>query len=253
MRAKLCVAVLAVAALGGCEGDKGEQELIDKVMSAQQPTSTPAPTTTFKTMPELTVDPLGAYLGGKRADKLQKKEGQKKLDEIIEQLPVDDNPVTLIVEKKAKIPDVGVVVEAFGRAGAPQVIVKTEGRADLPKELTLTPLVHVSKPPECAVVGAINEELIVAVWTLKGGGGGKFRKGWAGPDLTHAAEGMEKRLERCKSTVAFFSSAGSLDWQMAFNVGGTLLKADKETKIKQLVLLGEEPVGGRKVELEFKK
>jgi biopolymer transport protein ExbD len=251
------VALAALVAGSACEKSKGEQELIDKVMSAKGITSGPPPeatVTAFKKMPELTIDELGAYFGGKRADKLTKKEGRKKLDEIIKLLPVDDSPVTIDVAKKAKIPDVGVVVEAFGKAGAPKVILRTEGRADLPKELTVTPLMHVSEPPNCAVVASINEELLVAVWTLKGGGGGKYRKGWAGPDLTHASEGMEKRLERCDAEVAFFSANATLDWQMAFNVGGTLIKADPEgKKIKHLVLLGEEPVGGRKLELEFKK
>jgi hypothetical protein len=257
MSRKLQWVVLATLAVcSACEKGKGEQELIDKVMSAKGIDSAPPPAPTaapYKMMPELAIDELGAYFGGRRADKLTKKEGQKKLDEIIKLLPVD-GPVTIDVAKKAKIPDVGIVVEAFGRAGAPKVIVKTEGRADLPKELELTPLSLVSKPADCAVIGSINEELLVAVWTLKGGGGGKYRKGWAGPDLTHASEGMEKRLERCDADVAFFSANATLDWQMAFNVGGTLLKADPDgKKLKHLVLLGEEPVGGRKVELQFKK
>lgn len=255
-RKLLSVALVVVAACSACEKKEAEKELIDKVMSAKGVSSAPPPAptaTAFKTMPELTIDELGAYFGGRRADKLTKKEGQKKLDEIIKDLPVENNPVTINVAKKAKIQDVGIVVEAFGRAGAPQVIVKTEGRADLPKELTLTPLVHVKQPPECSVIASINEDLIIAVWTLKGGGGGKFRKGWAGPDLTHAQEGIEKRLERCESETAFFSTHSSHPWQMCFNMGGTLVKADADERIKQLVLLGEEPVGGRRVELEFKK
>lgn len=250
------VALAALAVCSACDKEEGEKELIEKVMSAKGISSAPPPaptTTAFKTMPELLVDELGAYFGGKRADNLTKTEGQKKLREIIELLPLDDNPVTLQVLKKAKIPEVGVVVDAFGRAGVSKVIVKTEGRADLPQELPLTPLTKLTaQPPSCAVVASINEDLLVAVWTLEGGGGGKYRKGWAGPDLTHASEGMEERMERCDAKVAFFSANAKLDWQMAFNVGATLLKLDPEgKKLEQLVLLGEEPVGGRKVELEL--
>jgi hypothetical protein len=249
-------ACLGLAVGLGCSDPK---ELIDKVGSAQetarrQAPPPPEPTATKPiTMPELLVDTMGALLGPKRVGKLNTPEGKAELKEAIKLLPVNDSLVTLRVDKKAKIADVGAVVEAFGAAGAPKVVVKSEGRADLPKELRLTPLCRLPEPSSCSIVATVTEDVDTGVWPLKGGGGLKARKGWAGPDLTLTAKNLKKQIEACDSKAAFFSANDRFEFQVAFNLGGTIVQSDEKGKLENLVLLGEEPVAGRKVELEFKK
>jgi biopolymer transport protein ExbD len=240
----------------GCSNPK---DLIDKVESAQatarkEAVPPPEATTTKPiTMPELLVDTMGVLLGPKRVGKLNTPEGKAELDAAVKLLPVNDNPVTLRVDKKAKIFDVAAVVEAFGRAGAPKVVVKSEGRTDLPKELRLTPLCRLPQPPSCSIVATVTEDVDTGVWPLKGGGGLKARKGWAGPDLAITSKNLKKEIEASDSKAAFFSANEKFEFQTAFNLGGTIVQSDEKGKLENLVLLGEEPVAGRKVELEFKK
>ena len=257
MRWTLPLGVCLGLAVGlGCNDPK---ELIDKVESAQatarkeQPPPPEATATKPTTMPELLVDTMGALLGPKRVGKLATPEGKAELKEAVKLLPVNDNPVTLRVDKKAKITDVASVVEAFGEAGAPKVVVQSEGRADLPKELRLTPLCRLPQPPGCSIVATVTEDVDTGVWPLKGGGGLKARKGWAGPDLAITAKNLKKQIEACESKAAFFSANEKYEFQVAFNLGGTIVQSDEKGKIENLVLLGPEPVAGRKVELEFKK
>jgi hypothetical protein len=255
-RAGVLLASALLVATAGCGDPK---ELIDKVASAEasqrkQQEPPPEPSATRPTsMPELLVDSLGALLGGKRVREPASEKGRVELREVVKNLPVNDNPVTVRVEKNAKTPHVAAVVDAFGEAGAPKVVVQSEGRPDVPKELRLTPRSKAPKPPECAIVASVTEDLDTGDWPVKGGGGARHRKGWAGPDMTNTAKTLEDRLEQCDARVAYFSANAKYDWQLAFNLGGTIVVSDKQHKIENLVLLGDEPVAGRRLELETKK
>jgi biopolymer transport protein ExbD len=207
---------------------------------AAAPTDRPKPTT----MPELVVDEDGPYLGGSRV-KLADPTGAEKLAKIVKDLPVNGKPVTLLVDKKAKVSAVAAVVAAFGEAGAPKVVIKTDGRNDLPKEISVTPESRLSTPPGCSIVATVLKDLSTAVWPSKGGTARKQRKGLAGPDLSHTGEQLEKDIASCDSTMAFFSGDDSIGWESTFNIAGTVLLSDKKKKLDTLVLLKDEPVAGR--------
>jgi biopolymer transport protein ExbD len=215
-------------------------------------TAAPAPTATDlpkpTSMPELIVDPDGPYLGGQRVN-LTEATGAEKLAKIVKNLPINGKPVTLQVDKKAKVSAVAAVVAALGDAGAPKITVKTDGRNDLPKTLELTPEAKLSSPAACTIVAAVLKDLSTAVWPFKGGLAKKQRKGLAGPDLSHTGEQLEKDLASCDSTTAFFSGDDTVGWESAFNLAGTVLVSDKKKKVDTLVLLQEEPVAGRAVTL----
>jgi biopolymer transport protein ExbD len=211
-------------------------------------TPTPAPTTKPTSMPELIVDPEGPYLGSQRVN-LADATGPEKLVKIVKELPINGNPVTVLVDKKAKTSAVAALVAALGDAGAPRVIIKTDGRNDLPKQLELTPESRVSAPAACSLVAAVLKDLSTAVWPFKGGMAKKQRKGLAGPDLSHTGEQLEKDLAACDSTTAFFSGDDAIGWESAFNIGGTVLVSDKKKRVDTLVLLHEDPVAGRAVTL----
>jgi biopolymer transport protein ExbD len=208
--------------------------------------STPAPKPT--TMPDITVDPEGPYLGGQRVN-LADATGPEKLVKIVKDLPINGKPVTVLADKKAKVSAVAAVVAALGDAGAPKVIVKTDGRNDLPKQIELTPESRVSTPSGCSVVATILKDLSTAVWPAKGGTAKKQRKGLAGPDLSHTSEQLEKDLASCDATSAFFSGDDTVGWESAFNLAGTVLNSDKKKHVDTLVLLREEPVAGRALTL----
>jgi biopolymer transport protein ExbD len=209
-------------------------------------TPTPAPPTKPTSMPALIVDPEGPYLGNQRVN-LADPTGPEKLVKLVKDLPIDGKPVTILVDKKAKTSAVAALVAALGDAGAPRIIIKTDGRNDLPKQLELTPESRLSSPAACSVVASVLKDLSTAVWPVKGGTAKKQRKGLAGPDLSHTGEQLEKDLAACDSGTAFFSGDDSIGWESAFNLAGTVLVSDKKKRIDTLVLLHEEPVAGRAV------
>jgi hypothetical protein len=243
----------SASAVVGCE-DAPPKDKVDAAASmsasakaAASSGASPAPVK-LKAMPELLVDSAGPYLAGTRIN-LAEPTGPERLVKVIKELPIDGKPVTLLVEKKAKISSVATVVGALGDAGAPKVTIKTDGRNDLPKEIVVTPQERVSAPPGCAITTMVLKDLSTAVWPVKGGLGKRQRKGLAGPDLSHTAEQLTKDIASCDATVAFFSSDDAVPWESAFNLAGTVLTADEKKKIDTLVLLREEPVAGRPVTL----
>jgi biopolymer transport protein ExbD len=207
-------------------------------------TARPKPTT----MPEILVDTDGPYIGGSRV-KMGEPDTAEKLAKLVKDLPINGNPVEIRAEKKAKPQHVSAVVEALGAAGAPKVKIKTEGRGDLPKEITVTPEGRIGSAPACSVVATVLKDFSTAVWSVKGGMAKKQRKGLAGPDFSHTGETLEKELGSCDSTDAFFQGDESIAWELVFDIAGEILVSDKKKRLDTLVLLHEEPVAGRPVAL----
>jgi biopolymer transport protein ExbD len=246
----LLVCALGVPGIAGCDDPpkpgaaSTTPSATAAATAAATPTARPKPTT----MPDLLVEPDGPYLGGQRVN-LADAAGPEKLMKIVKDLPINGAPVTLQVDKKAKVSAVAAVVVALGEAGAPKVTVKTDGRNDLPKTLDLTPEARVPSAPGCAIVATVLKDFSTAVWPFKGGLAKKQRKGLAGPDLSHTSEQLEKDVAACESTTAFFSGDDGVGWESVFNLAGTVLTSDKKKKLDTLVLLHEEPVAGRAVTL----
>ena len=243
--------LLAIAALlAACDDDPKTTGGKGASASAAATTTAPAPPAPIKPkgMPELSVDNDGPYLGGTRIN-MADPQGAEKLAKLVKDLPINGEKVTLIVEKKAKTSYVAAVVAALGEAGAPRVTIKTDGRDDLPKEITVTPEVRVASVPACTVTTMVLKDLSTAIWPVKGGTAKKQRKGMAGPDLSNTGEQITKDLAGCDSTIALFSGDEAVPWENAFNLAGTALKADEKKKIETLVLPREAPVAGRAVSL----
>jgi len=242
------ICAVGIVGLTGCDDPPkpGAPSATPSAAPAPAPTATERPKPT--TMPDLLVDPEGPYLGGQRVN-LADATGPDKLAKIVKDLPINGNPVTLLVDKKAKTSAVAAVIVALGAAGAPKVTVKTDGRNDLPKALDLTPEARVASAPGCAIVATVLKDLSTAVWPLKGGLAKKQRKGLAGPDFSHTGEQLEKDLAACDSTSAFFSGDDGVEWQSVFNLAGEVHASDKKNRVDTLVLLHEEPVAGRAVTL----
>jgi biopolymer transport protein ExbD len=243
--ALLCtIAVLGLAACDDPPKGGGAASASPAATTTAAPTATERPKPT--TMPDLIVDSDGPYLGGQRVN-LADAAGADKLAKIIKDLPINGSTVTLQADKKAKASAVAAVVVALGDAGAPRVTIKTDGRNDLPKELTVTPASRVASPSGCSIVVSVLKDFSTAIWPYKGGTARKQRKGLAGPDLSHTGEQLEKDLAACDSTTALFSGDDGVGWESVFNLAGTVQVSDKKKRLDTLVLLPEEPVAGRAV------
>jgi biopolymer transport protein ExbD len=248
---KAVLAFLMVLTVSGCGDDKPTKGSGSGATSATQAVTATAEPVKPKSMPSLLVDAQGPYIGVERV-KMTEPNAAEKLAKLVKDLPIEGKPVTLIVEKKAKIPHVAAVVTELGKAGAPKVILKTDGRDDVPKELSLTPQTKVSNPPACSEVAMVLKDFSTALWPLKGGTAKKQRKGMAGADLSNTGRQITKDIEGCDSTYAFFSGEESIEWENAYNLAGTIMTSDEKKKINTLVLLSQEPVAGRPVVLDTK-
>lgn len=240
--------LVVTLAIAGCGDSKTD---VASASADAKPTSTAAPAASkpkSNDMPPVTVDDEGPYINGERAN-LKDDAGKKKLHDIVAALPINGKEVTLIILQKAKVPDVTAVIHELGLAGAPTIRVSDgEARKDVPKELVITPKVP-DKVDGCAIVAMVEKDMSTAVWSIKGGIGKKHDKGLAGPDLGNTGETLEKELKKCSSTVAFFAAAPTLNWELAHDIGGSVMVNDKEKKIATLVFLEEAPVPGREVTL----
>lgn len=246
MRPALPALVLVLVSAAGC-GDEPKPTAAAATASATQSAAPEAPKP--KTMPNLLVDAEGPYLGVERV-RMNEQNAAEKLTKLVKELPIEGKQVTLLVEKKAKIPHVAAVVTELGKAGAPKVLIKTDGRNDVPKELTITPEPRISTPAPCSVAAMVLKDLSTAVWPIRGGTARKHSKGMAGPDLSNTGRQLTKDLEACESNVAFFSSDDSVEWESAYNLAGTIVTSDEKKKIDTLVLLSQIPVAGRPVTLQ---
>jgi len=251
-RMLLCLMPLALL-VAGCP-DKDHKSKVDELMSAaQMPSEDPVPKPREKTkwekMPSITIDNLGAYIGGERAHLEDKKKGLTELKDIVSRLPIGDEPVAVIAQKKTRASWVALVVFELGEGGAKEILLKTPGRDDLGGEITVVPEKTLDNIPGCSISVAVNAELNTGVWAYKGGLGQKHVKGFAGPDLSNTAESIKKRMKTCNSPIAFFGGSFEREWQHVYNLGALLRKVDEKNQIEKLVLLADEPVAGRKVKL----
>lgn len=241
------LALVLVLAATGCDDPKKSATALT-ASATQKASAAPEPPKT-KSMPNLLVDAEGPYLGIERV-RMQEPNAAEKLAKLVKELPIEGKPVTLIVEKKAKIPHVAAVVTELGKAGAPKVVIKTDGRDDVPKELTVTPEPRVSStPPPCSIAAMVLKDFSTALWPIRGGTARKHTKGMAGPDLSNTGQQAKKDIEACESSMAFFSADDTIEWELAYNLAGTVVVSDEKKKIDTLVLLSQIPVAGRPVTL----
>jgi biopolymer transport protein ExbD len=246
----LLVALLAALVPAAC--DDAPKPSTAGGAASGAPSAAPAPSAAAppraKGMPELLVDELGPYIGGRRVE-LNQPQGPERLSTLIRELPFDGKPVTVLADKKAQPRAVAAVVTELGLAGVKTVVLKTDGRDDLPKEITVTPESHAASPPACAVTTMVLKDLSTAIWPFGGGMGKRQRKGLAGPDLSNTGEQLTKAIGACSAAVAFFSADDNVSWEMAHNLAGTVLASDTKKKVERLVLLSRAPVAGRPVQL----
>jgi hypothetical protein len=161
---------------------------------------------------------------------------------------IEGKKVPLFVDRKARLPWVVAMLEELASAGATGFTLSTETRKEYKPSLDFLPAGKVDSPPACAVVGMILADYKAAIWTLGGGVAGRSPKGMAGPDLTVAAEIVERKARACQSSRLFsLSAAENIDWGLAYDLAATAASI-ADPPLDSFVLLSRTPVAGRKVE-----
>jgi hypothetical protein len=158
--------------------------------------------------------------------------------------------VALDARREAKTPRVAAVVSALRKAKATGASIHTLMRDNSTGEL----LVRFTHGPasDCAPVAMITRDGSIAVWGASGGVAQKFARGFAGPDLTLATEGLRRASAACGSSVWVLAADDNIAWGLTFDLamrargaqdGGSPLRAT------ETALASEAPVPGRKVVL----
>jgi hypothetical protein len=111
------------------------------------------------------------------------------------------------------------------------------------------------KPPvsDCSVVGFINKDASISVWSLGGGTGKRFTKGFAGPDMTLGTDAVRRAASSCDSSVWFVSADDAMIWGLVYDLATIARGADDggaSLKPSSVSVLLKAPVPGQKVAIE---
>jgi hypothetical protein len=200
--------------------------------------------------PDLVVDNLGAKVGWTRV-LVERDDGRTKLAEAISEhkAHVDGKEVILRVDRKGKLDWIVMFMDELAKVGATKVLVKTDTRAEFPKELRFTPQQKIGSLEPCAVVAMILADRGTAVWKIAGGTASKRTKGFAGPDLTMTGDTIERYGKACKnSKVLLVSGAEDVEWGLVYDLAASTKKLE-DVSFDEIVLLRERPTAGRKVDV----
>jgi hypothetical protein len=150
--------------------------------------------------------------------------------------------------REAKTPRIAAVVSALRKAKAAGVSIHTRKRDNATGELLLR-FSHAAAS-DCTPVAMIMRDGSIAVWSAGGGTAQKYARGFAGPDLTLATEGLRKFSAACASAVWVLGADDNITWGLTFDLamrserdgdGGSGIRA------ADTLLANEAPVPGRKV------
>jgi hypothetical protein len=250
MRRAGLLGLLLLASAAGCDDPPPKnpfEPAPDKTKTPPPLTEPPKPSGP----PQLSIDTLGPKVGFFQA-LLEHQEGRANLHAELEKQRSHfaGKPVSVVVDRKAKLTHVAVLLEELGALGAKPVTIKTESRKDFPAELAFTPENSVGDVPKCSVVAMVTEDRGTAVWKLSGGVAGKRGKGMAGPDLTMTGDTIVRGAKACEQSRSFFvSAAAELEWGLAFDLAAST-KALEKAYFDEIVFLGTTPVPGHKIDLK---
>jgi biopolymer transport protein ExbD len=253
MRGLALLLVLSVSAglTLGCDDEKPKP---NPFAAPSKDTKEPPPLTEPPKLtgpPDLVIDNLGAKVGWTRV-LVEKPDGRDKLSAALAEHKqhLDGKDVTLRVDRKGKSDWVVMLMDELVKVGATKVLVKTDTRAEFPKEILFTPQQKIGQLEPCTVVATILADRGTAVWKISGGTASKRTKGFAGPDLTMTGDTLERYGKACKtSKTLLVSGAEEVEWGLVYDLAASAKKLQDVT-FDQLVLLRERPIAGRKVVID---
>lgn len=241
-----CLALTSAA----CDDEKKKDE-----SAAKAEATVPAPPASElpkpKGPPDFVIDNMGPKVGFSRV-LIEKKDGKERLEKELKSVSehIKGKDVDLKIDRKAKLPWVRAYISLLDAEGVGKIVVHTDTRDEFSKTLKVTPQSQLKKPEPCTVVTKILEDRSTATWKVSGGTAMKRRKGFAGPDLTTTRETIERIGKRCKGSDAVLVSADdAIEWGLVYDLAASTQKLE-ELKLETVVILAEDPVAGRPVELK---
>jgi hypothetical protein len=200
--------------------------------------------------PDLVIDAQGPKVGFTRV-LIERRDAREKLAaELAEHKQHwQEKLATVRVDRRAKPEWLALTIDELASSGAEKIIVKTESRADFPKQLTFTPQSKLGPLPSCTVVTMVLSDRGTASWKIAGGTASKRTRGFAGPDLATTGETLERLGKACKeSNKLLLGGAEGVEWGLLYDLAASS-KQLQAASFEEIVLLRERPTAGRKVEI----
>ena len=247
------LASCAVALIASACDDPKKPVGADKPEAAapvQTATASAAVAVAPKTTPEVTLDSSHVQIG---MDELQLSVPSyaQMLQRLVEKYPVSQPEKVILNSARAnKITDVTTVVYALFDGGAKAIEVRTKPRGSFPGQLVISSDKAFAKAAQpCTYAGMILKDLGVTFWRVRGGGGKRYSKGMAGPDLTAMHGVFAKEVDSCSSTIFYFSADEGVEWGHAFDLATSMVAHEPKYKLSTFVLLREIPTAGKQVKV----
>ncbi len=174
--------------------------------------------------------------------------GARVADLLASKPKVEGEAVAVDVMRDAHTPRVVAVVAALAAAKAKSVVVRTPTRDRTMGELGLS--LHSDKAPDCSVVGFIEKDGAVAVWSRGGGGAQRYSHGMAGPDVTTSSEALARRAAGCDSSAWYVGGAESVTWGLVFDLATHARATDAGFRPHDTTLVSHVTVSGRRLKLD---
>jgi hypothetical protein len=200
--------------------------------------------------PDIVIDNQGPKVGFTRV-LIERNDGREKLAEALAEHKQhwQEKSATVRVDRRAKPEWLAAMIDELASSGASKVIVKSDTRADFPKELTFAPQSKVGALPACTVATMVLADRGTATWKISGGTASKRARGFAGPDLATTADTLVRMGKACKdSNKLLLGGAEGVEWGLLYDLAASSQKLDGVT-YEEIVLLRERPIAGRKVEI----
>ena len=250
--ARLCAYCVLFVAVVGCGKTEPRKNPFDTPEDAPKPAPKVSAPPKIEGPPPITIDEHGPKIGWDTV-LIEKRDGRERLRKSIEEVKdkYENQPVELTADRKARTEWVAIVVDELARINAGTITIKTETtRPGFAQKLEFVPQARAGKVPPCTLVMMIREDRSPAIWRRAGearaSGAGK---GLAGPDLTRAADIIERRYKSCQDTSTYFvSAANGIEWGLTYDLAVNAQHVEK-TKLTRAVLLSEAPVAGRALSL----
>jgi biopolymer transport protein ExbD len=241
------VGLLGLSLLAACEETKKPKPVVPTTVTEPEVVKAPSRP---KGPPELAVDEVSPKVGYDRAP-LNKEQDVERLRALVAESKefISGKDVELKVDRHANLKWVIEMIDAMAAIDVGKIKLSTPTRPDYPVSLTFIAQSKVSGAPGCSLVTTVLKDRGTAVWRLQGGTALKRGKGLGGPDLSMTGETIEKVAKGCKdSDWLFVRGADEIEWGLIYDLAASAHVLEK-AKFGRVVLLREEPVAGRAVEL----
>jgi hypothetical protein len=243
--ALVCISHLVV---GGCQ-DAAKNgpvptALVTALPSADKASAISAPTTT-----QLAITTEGVVVNGKAVAFAGDAFVVRLQAELSGKPNVEGQGVPVSAPRSVKFTRINEIGAALVAAKANGLTLTIPGRDGKLQTLRFALGGDATKVPACAAVGSIGKDIAITTWPLGGGGGKRFSKGMAGPDLTVGSESLRKAAIGCPGAGIYLSAEESITAGLVIDLALAVREpaAGASLNVDNFGLLREPVLPGRKV------